>query len=122
MKIMNIYLWIAQGILALIFLSSGAAKSSMSREKMLATGQSGAASQPLGLVRFIACCEILGAAGLILPPALGIGRFLTPLAAAGLAAIMIGAARIHTRLKEPYAVAINVTLFALCVFVVYGRW
>jgi hypothetical protein len=118
----NIYLWIAQGILALIFLGSGIAKSIMSRERMLATGQTGAASQPLGLVRFIACCEILGAAGLILPPILGIGRFLTPLAATGLAVIMIGAARIHRKLKESYAVVVNIALLALCVFVVYGRW
>jgi uncharacterized membrane protein YphA (DoxX/SURF4 family) len=119
---MTIYFWIARGILALIFLASGIAKSTMSREKMLATGQTGAASQPLGFVRFIACCEILGAAGLILPSALGIGRFLTPLAAAGLAVIMIGAARIHTRLKESHAVVVNIALLALCVFVVYGRW
>lgn len=119
---MNIYLWIAQGILALIFLGSGIAKSAMSREKMLATGQTGAASQPIGLVRFIACCEILGAAGLILPSLLGIGRFLTPLAATGLAVIMIGAARIHTRSRESRAVAVNVALLALCLFVVYGRW
>jgi hypothetical protein len=119
---MNIYLWIAQGILALMFLGSGIAKSAMSREKMLATGQTGAASQPIGLVRFIACCEILGAAGLILPPVLGIGRFLTPLAAMGLAVIMIGAARIHARLREPRAVAVNIALLAACVFVVYGRW
>src|SRR3954462_8287039 len=119
---MNTCLWIAQGILALIFLGSGIAKSTMSRERMLATGQTGAASQPLGLVRLIACCEILGAAGLILPSALGIGRFLTPLAAVGLAVIMIGAARIHTKLKEPYAVAVNVALLVLGVFVAYGRW
>jgi hypothetical protein len=119
---MNVYLWIAQSILALIFLGSGIAKSIMSSEKMAATGQTGAASQPLGLVRFIACCEILAAAGLILPPALGIGRFLTPLAATGLAVIMIGAARVHGRLRESRAVAVNVALLALCVFVVYGRW
>jgi uncharacterized membrane protein YphA (DoxX/SURF4 family) len=117
----NIYLWVAQGILALIFLASGIAKATMSRQKMLATGQTGAASQPLSLVRFIAYCEVLGAAGLVLPLALGIGRLLTPLAAAGLAVIMIGAARIHTRLKESYAVAVNIGLLALCVFVVYGR-
>ena len=119
---MNIYLWIAQSILALMFLGSGIAKSAMSREKMLATGQTGAAGQPMGLVRFIACCEILGAAGLILPSLLGIGRFLTPLAAIGLAVIMIGAARIHKRLRESRAVAVNVALLALCLFVVYGRW
>jgi uncharacterized membrane protein YphA (DoxX/SURF4 family) len=118
----NLYLWTAQVILAFIFFGSGIAKSMMSREKMAATGQTGAASQPLGLVRFVAWCEILGAAGLVLPVALGTERFLTPLAAIGLAIIMVGAARIHRGLGESKAVAVNIALLALCVFVAYGRW
>ncbi len=119
---MNLCLWIAQSILSFVFLGSGIAKSTMSRERMAATGQTGAAAQPLGFVRFIALCEILGAAGMILPLALGSDRFLTPLAAIGLAVIMIGAARIHTKLKEPKAVAANLSLLAACVFIAYGRW
>ena len=119
---MNLYLWIAQVILALIFLGSGIAKATMSRERMAATGQTGAASQPLGLVRFVAGCEILGAAGLIVPIALGTDRSLTPLAAIGLAIIMVGAARIHSKLREAKAVAVNMLLLALCIFVAYGRW
>jgi uncharacterized membrane protein YphA (DoxX/SURF4 family) len=118
---MDLYLWIAQGVLAFIFLGSGLAKSLMSRDKMAATGQTGTASQPLALVRFVACCEILGAAGLILPAVFGIGRFLIPLAAAGLAIIMVGAARIHIKLNESRAVLVNAALLALCVFVTYGR-
>jgi uncharacterized membrane protein YphA (DoxX/SURF4 family) len=118
----TLYLWIAQVFLASIFLGSGIAKSTMSRERMAATGQTGAASQPLGFVRFVAWCEILGAAGLILPIALGTDRILTPLAAIGLAIIMIGAARIHSKLGEPKAFAVNIVLLALCLFVAYGRW
>jgi len=105
---MNVFLWIVQAILAVMFLGSGIAKSLMSKERMLATGQTGAASQPLPLIRFIAFCEILGATGLILPCALGIDRFLTPLAAVGLAAIMVGAARIHAKLGEPKSIVVNV--------------
>ena len=104
---MHTYLWFAQAILAFIFLGSGVAKSAMSREKLAATGQTGAASQPEGLIRLVACCEMLGAVGLILPYVLGIGRFLTPLAAFGLAIIMIGAACIHAKQKESRSVAIN---------------
>lgn len=118
---MNLYLWITQSLLGLTFLGSGIAKSTMSQEKMAATGQSGAASQPLALIRFIACCEILGALGMILPIALGIAPILTPIAAIGLAIIMVGAARIHAKLREPKAVAVNIVLLALCAFVAYGR-
>lgn len=119
---MNTSLWIAQAVLALIFLGSAIAKSTMSRQRMAATGQTGAASQPLGLVRFIAVCELLGAVGLILPVALNIKPFLTSLAAVGLAIIMIGAARIHIRLRETRPVMVNIVLFAMCVFVAWGRW
>lgn len=119
---MDVYLWIAQIVLAVVFLGSGLAKSIMSKEKMAATGQSGAASLPLGFVRFIAVCEILGALGMILPVAVGIDRFLTPLAAIGLSIIMIGAAGIHFKLREPKAISANISLLVLCGFVVYGRW
>jgi len=110
---MNLYIWIAQIPLALIFLGSGLAKLTMSKEKMRATGQTGAASQPLVLVRSVAFCEVLGAVGVIAPTALGIYRFLTPLAALGFAIIMIGAARIHSRLKEPKAVVVNIVLLGI---------
>jgi uncharacterized membrane protein YphA (DoxX/SURF4 family) len=119
---MDVYLWIAQIVLAVVFLGSGLAKSIMSKEKMAATGQSGAASVPLGFVRFIAVCEILGALGMILPVAVGIDRFLTPLAAIGLSIIMIGAGGIHLKLREPKAISVNIVLLVLCGFVVYGRW
>ena len=76
---------------------------------------------PLPFVRFIALCELLGAVGLIVPWASGIAPFLTPLAAAGLGVVMVGAAASHTRLREPRNVAINVLLLALLAFVVYGR-
>ncbi|MGA9668898.1 MAG: DoxX family protein [Terracidiphilus sp.] len=118
---MEVYLWAAQAVLALIFAGSGFAKSIMSRERMAATGQTGAAALPLGFVRFIAVCEILGAAGLILPVALSIDRFLTPLAAIGLAIIMVGAAVTHYRINERKAIVINAILFALCVFVASVR-
>jgi uncharacterized membrane protein YphA (DoxX/SURF4 family) len=118
---MNLYLWIAQSLLGLVFLGSGIAKSTMSRGRMAATGQSGVASQPLGFIRFIACCEILGALAMVLPVALGMAPFLTPIAALGLAIIMVGAARIHAKLREPKAVAVNIVLLALCAFVAYGR-
>jgi uncharacterized membrane protein YphA (DoxX/SURF4 family) len=118
---MNLYLWIGQTLLGLIFLGSGIAKSTMSRERMAATGQSGVAGQPLGFIRFIAGCEILGSLAMVLPIAFGIAPFLTPIAAIGLAIIMLGAARIHTKLREPKAVAVNILLLALCIFIAYGR-
>jgi hypothetical protein len=43
---MNIVVWVCQGLLAVLFLASGGAKISMSRERLLATGQTGIARSP----------------------------------------------------------------------------
>lgn len=82
----NRRLWIAQGVLAAIFLFTGGTK--------LVTPATTLAAQshlPGGLMKFVGVCETLGALGLILPGLFGIQRQLTPLAAAGLVGIMIGA-------------------------------
>ena len=47
---------------------------------------------------------------------------LTPLAAIGLAMIMVLAARIHLGLGEPATAAGNMVLLAMCLFVAWGRW
>ena len=118
---MNTVLWICQGILAAVFLLSGLQKGFQTKERMLATGQTGVRAYSLPFIRFIATMELLGAVGLIVPWATRIAPFLTPLAAAGLSIIMLGAARAHTRLHEPKNVATNIALLALCVLVVIGR-
>lgn len=51
----------------------------------------------------------------------GRAQVLTPLAALGLALVMIGAAVAHTRLHEPRSVAVNTVLFAICLWVAIGR-
>lgn len=118
---MHTLLWIVQGALAALFVGSGLAKSTMSRSRLLATGQSGVRDLPMPLVRFVAICELLGAAGLILPLALAIAPILTPLAAAGLGILMIGAAVLHLRLDEPRVSVANLAICALCAWVVLGR-
>ncbi|MDM4143051.1 MULTISPECIES: DoxX family protein [Mycobacterium] len=118
---MNAALWSAQIILAAIFALSGTAKLTFSRERLLATGQTGIAMFPMPVVRLTAASEILAAAGLIAPGLTGIAVVLTPLAAAGLCAVMVGAAWAHTRLHERRAVAVNMVLLALAAFVLLCR-
>ncbi|WP_275295692.1 DoxX family protein [Amycolatopsis sp. La24] len=125
---MDIALWTAQAALALLFALSGVLKSAMSRERLLETGQTGVAAYPMPVVRFTAICELLAAAGLLLPRLTGIAPVLTGWAAAGLAVVMIGAMAGHARLavtehrpKEYRNVAANVVILAVCVFVAVGR-
>jgi hypothetical protein len=118
----NVALWSAQVLLAVVFAGSGVAKSTMSKERLLATGQTGAASFPMPVVRFTAAMELLAAVGLTLPWATGIARVLTPMAAVGLGVVMIGAAGSHIRLREARNTAANGVLFALCLFVAINRF
>jgi len=85
---MNIALWIIQVLLALLFLFAGAMKFIMPVEEM--TKQMPVAIPGLFL-HFIGVCEVLGGLGLILPMLLRIKPWLTPIAAAGLVILMIGA-------------------------------
>ena len=114
---MNIALWIAQGLLAAIFLFAGGTKLVLPVEEM--TKQ-----MPLpGLfLRFIAACEVLGAIGLILPGLLRIRPGLTPLAAAGLVIIMIGATVTMLMAGEKAVALFPLVVGLLAAFVAYGRW
>jgi uncharacterized membrane protein len=77
-------------------------------------------SQPV--VRLIGFVEILGAVGLILPSVTGILPWLTPLAAAGLALTMIGAALTNYRHKELSMIGLNTVLLVLTLLVGVGRF
>ena len=114
---MNYALWIVQGLLALVFLFAGGVKLVMPIEEM--TKQ---VPLPGLFLRFIAVCETLGAIGLILPGLLRIRPGLTPLAAAGLVIIMIGAT-VVTLATGGGAMALMPLLTGLvAAFVAYGRW
>ncbi|ADB31839.1 hypothetical protein Kfla_2774 [Kribbella flavida DSM 17836] len=119
---MSIATWIVSALLAVLFAASGVAKSTMSRDRLIATGQTGVAVFPMPLVRVVAGCEILGAVGLVVPWLTDTARYLTPVAAVGLGVVMIGAAAAHVSLKEPGPVAATVVFFAGCVFVAASRF
>ena len=110
-------LWIVQGLLAALFLFAGGSKLVLPLEQL-----TGPVPLPGPFVRFIGVAEVLGAIGLILPGLLGIWPGLTPLAAAGLVIIMIGATVITLAGGDvvPALIPLVVGLFAA--FVVYGRW
>jgi uncharacterized membrane protein YphA (DoxX/SURF4 family) len=82
----NVLLWTAQSLLAALFLFGGVFKLSIPAEALAQQAQMSG-----GFLHFIAAMEVLGALGLVLPGLTGIRPQLTPLAAAGLVIIMIGA-------------------------------
>jgi hypothetical protein len=113
-------LWIVQGLLALIFLFTGGIKLVLPIEAL--TEQF---PLPGLFVRFLGVAEVLGAIGLILPGLLRIRPGLTPLAAAGLVIIMIGATVLTLAGVVPgggvVPALIPLVIGLLSAFVVYGR-
>jgi uncharacterized membrane protein YphA (DoxX/SURF4 family) len=114
----NIALWVIQILLAIAFLVSGITKAIRPSEKLRVEFTE---LQP-GVIRLVAVAEVLGALGLILPGVTGIAPALTPVAAAGLAIIMVGAVVTHARRHEVKSVVVNVVLLALTVVVAAGRF
>ena len=114
---MNYALWIVQGLLALVFLFAGGMKLVMPVEEL--TKQM---PLPGWFLRFIAVAEVLGALGLILPGLLRIRPGLTPLAAAGLVIIMIGATVVTLVTADVALALIPLVVGLLSAFVAYGRW
>jgi hypothetical protein len=114
---MKIALWIVQGLLALVFLFAGGMKLVMPIEELTAD-----IPLPGLFIQFIGVCEVLGAFGLILPGLLRIRPGLTPLAAAGLVIIMIGATVITLMTMDAVLALIPLVIGLLAAFVAYGRW
>jgi hypothetical protein len=119
----NIALWIAQGLLALVHLAAGGLKVVRPREQLVTSGNfdwmkdsSDAGVKAVGLV------EILGALGVILPWLTGIAPVLTPIAAIGLVVVQIGALRVHLVRDERRPLPANVLLLLLAAFAAVGRF
>ena len=119
---MNILLWIFQVLLALLFLFAGIMKLVMPSDMLMAQAPPGTTQFPAWFLKFIGLAETLGGLGLILPGILRRNRWLTPLAAAGLTIIMIGAVAV-TVMDHGILPALSPLITGLlCAFVAYGRW
>lgn len=114
---LNIVLWVVQVLLALLFLWGGAMKLVLPLEKL-----AGPVHLPGLFLRFIGVVEVLGGLGLILPGLLRIRPGLTPLAAAGLVILMIGAVGITLAGGGAGMALIPGVTGLLAAFVAYGRW
>lgn len=104
---MDLFLWILQGLMALAFLVAGLSK--------LVQGKVGLAQNPQmswvhyysdTQVRLIGLAELLGALGLVLPWALQILPWLTPVAALSLVVLMVGAIVVNLGRKKSFTPAL----------------
>jgi hypothetical protein len=119
---MNIVLWVLQVLLGLAFM--GVAYTHGLQPEQLAVQPGGAwiSALPDGLRIFIALAEFLGGLGLILPAATKIQPRLTPLAAVGLALIMVLAIGFHLTRGEYPNIVFNFVLLVIAAIIAYGRF
>ena len=118
---MSIVLWILQILLAVVFLLAGAVKAFQSYDT-LASRMPWVEDYSPNMVRIIGGLEILGALGLLLPGLLGFLPILTPLAAVGLAVIMVLAFLRHMARGENGQMGFTAVLFALLLLLAVGRF
>ena len=107
----------ASSLLACVFLLAGGMKLVLPLEQL-----QGPVELPGPLVRFIGVAEVCGALGLILPGLFRIRQSLTPLAAAGLVVIMIGAVAISLIGDLGVLALIPLLVGTIAALIAYSRW
>jgi uncharacterized membrane protein YphA (DoxX/SURF4 family) len=117
---MNIALWILQGLAAFVFLMAGGMKLIQPIDKLAGRMQWVKSFSP-AQVRLIGTAEVVGALGLILPGVTGILPILTPIAAACLVVLMLGAVSTHLRLHEMDQLSHPAVPLILALLVAIGR-
>ncbi|TQS46488.1 DoxX family protein [Cryptosporangium phraense] len=118
---MNVVLWVVAGLVAAAFLFSGSFKLALTHEKYVAA-QAWAADAPSWAPRAIGVLEVLGAIGVVLPAAVDVAPALVPVAAAGLAVVMLGAVAMHVVRREYAALVPSGVLLVLALVVAWGRF
>jgi len=112
----NAGLWVAQALLALLFLFAGGVKLVLPLDAL-----AGPLALPGPFIRFVGVCEVAGALGLVLPGLLRIRVGLTSLAAAGLAVLMAGATVVTAMAGGLVPAFFPAAVGALAAFVAFGR-
>ena len=120
---MNLALWIATGLLALVALSSGINKTFLPKEKLAKFPFGGWVEDfSVGFLKTIGVLEILAAVGLILPAVVDIAPVLVPVTAVCWVFVMIGAVIVHLRHGDVKPVLGNLIYLALAAFIAWGRF
>lgn len=118
----EIGLWVATGLLAMVFLGSGAFKLTKSRTAMDEAGMTYVRDMPAWSLKLIGLAEIAGALGLVLPPVLDRNLAVVAVSAGLLGVLMLGAVTLHARRREPFLVPVVLLVVAgtLCVLRLTG--
>lgn len=120
---MNLALWIATGLLALVALAGGISKTFIPKEKLGEhNGGRWTRSASVGFVKTLGVLELLAVVGLILPALLDMATVMVPITAVCWVLLMVGAMVTHGRLGQIKLVMLNSVYLVLAVFIAWGRF
>ena len=110
---MIIAYWIVAALLAFAYLFVGGTKLLRSNAQLAAGGMHWVRGTNPALVKLVGLVEVVGAAGLILPPLFTTAVFLAPLAAIGLVLVQAVAIGVHMKMGDLKSLPINISLLLL---------
>lgn len=118
-RLLEAFLWLAQGVLAFFLLWGAWMKLGMPLDEA-AQMAPWVAAKP-GLAKFTGIVDLLGGLGILLPGVLRIQPRLSVLAAVGIIALQVLATGFHLMRGEAMVLPMNMVLLALAAFVLWGR-
>ena len=119
---MNLALWIATGLLAVVALAGGISKTFLPKEKLDAHPESWTGGASKGFVKTLGVLELLAAVGLVLPAVIDIAPEMVPVTAVCWALLMVGATITHVRLGQVKLSMLTSVYLALAVLIAWGRF
>ncbi len=119
---MNDVLWVVAWVLAASFVASALLKLTRPKEQLQNSGLGWVEDFRPQTIKLIGVAEGLGAIGLVVPALVDVVPVLVPVAATGLAVVMVGAIATHLRRREWPLAVVNLVFLGLLVFVAVGRF
>jgi uncharacterized membrane protein YphA (DoxX/SURF4 family) len=118
----DVALWVLSIAMGLAFAGSGAMKLVVSKKRLALRGASWVDDFSSGTVIFVGLTEITGGLAIVLPVVLDIpSRLAVTAGTAGLILVMLGAAVVHARRREPGMIVLNLALLALTAAAIWDR-
>jgi hypothetical protein len=120
--VVNVALWVISIGIGLALAADGAMKLVISKKRLALRGASWVDDFSGGTVIFVGLTEITGGLAIILPAVLDIpSRLAVTAGTAGLIVVMLGAAVVHARRREPGMIVLNLALLALTGVALWDR-
>lgn len=116
---MEVAYWIVAGLLAVFYLYAGGMKVVRSQAQLQPMMGWAGTMIPMPVVRLIGVVEVLGAIGLILPPATGVAEVLALVSAIGFVVLQALASGVHLSRGERQQTGMNVVLIVWAAVIVW---